>query len=304
MSRFRRPRPAFTLIELLVVIAIIAILVALLLPAVQQAREAARRAQCRNHLKQWGLAMHNYHDTYQVLPFCATFNPRHTFVPSLWPYLDQANLYNQYNFSLPFWVPPNTVSASTTGILYTRVPLYYCPDDRGGYWTADQYWRCRGNYVVNWGNATRPWTGTPTSRAPFGWEQDNPATPQTTRLRDFVDGISNTLLMSEVLMAPSNYNWDGRGDFLNDDGNFVNFQFMTVNTPNGGIDVNQCVNSGDPLLPCTTGSNRHGAARSRHLGGVNALLGDGSVRFVGNSVDLATWRGLGSMNGNELLGEF
>src|ERR1700754_928007 len=117
MSALRRRRVGFTLIELLVVIAIIAILIALLLPAVQQAREAARRAQCKNHLKQMGLAMHNYQDTYNMFPAesLMVHNPinspglgaraprNFSWVCAILPYIDQAPLYNQINFSIPAW---------------------------------------------------------------------------------------------------------------------------------------------------------------------------------------------------------
>lgn len=296
-------RTAFTLIELLVVIAIIAILIALLLPAVQQAREAARRSQCKNNLKQWGLAMHNYADQSKMFPFGATITPRHTFVVSLWPQLDQAPLFKQYNFSNPFYLPPNTVTSTLNGVMGTQLPLYYCPSDRTGLWTADIYWRPRGNYVVSWGNNTRPWTTAPTSNAAFGWSNDNPATPQMTKLASFKDGTSSSLLMSEVIMAPADSHWDGRGDFLNDDGSFANFQFMTINTPNSGIDVNQCVINAQPT-PCVAGANRHNAARSNHRGGVHSLMADGSVRFMANNISLNTWRALSSINGSETPGEF
>jgi type II secretory pathway pseudopilin PulG len=291
------------LIELLVVIAIIAILIALLLPAVQQAREAARRSQCKNNLKQWGLAMHNYADQWKMFPFGATSNPRHTFVVSLWPQLDQGPLFKQYNFGTPFYLPPNTITSTLNGVMSAQLPLYRCPSDRGGLWTADIYWRPRGNYVVSWGNSTRPWTTTPTSKAAFGWSNDNPTTPQVTRLSNFKDGTSSSLLMSEVIMATVDSHWDGRGDFLNDDGAFANFQFMTINTPNSGIDVNQCVTNAPPT-PCIAGANRQNAARSLHTGGVHSLMADGGVRFFSNNISLITWRALSSIDGSETLGEF
>ena len=297
-------RSAFTLIELLVVIAIIAVLIALLLPAVQQAREAGRRSQCKNNLKQWGLAMHNYVDQWQMLPFGATSVPRHTFVVSLWPQLDQIALFKKYSFSTPFWLPPNTVSNTMDGVIATKLPMYYCPSDRIGMWTGDIYWRARGNYVVSWGNILRPWVTAPTSKAAFGWTNDNPLTPQATRLSQITDGTSNSLLMSEVIMATSDNHWDGRGDFLNDDGNFVNFQFMTYNSPNSGIDVNQCVTNAPPT-PCSNSAvNKHNAARSMHSGGVHAVMADGAVRFVSNNISLGTWQALGSINGREPSGEF
>ena len=296
-------RAGFTLIELLVVIAIIAILIALLLPAVQQAREAARRSQCKNNLKQWGLAMHNYTDQNKMFPFGATANPRHTFVVSLWPQLDQAALFKQYNFSTPFFLPPNTITNTMNGVMAAQLPLYRCPSDRVGLWMADIYWRPRGNYVVSWGNNTRPWTVAPTTKAAFGWANDNSTTPQVTKLSTFTDGTSTSLLMSEVIMATADNHWDGRGDFLNDDGSFVNFQFMTINTPNSGIDVNQCVTNAPPT-PCIAGANRHNAARSYHTGGVHSLMADGGVRFMANNISIRTWRALSSINGSEPVGEF
>ena len=99
-------------------------------------------------------------------------------------------------------------------------------------------------------------------------------------------------------MGKSDADFDERGDFQNDDANYTNHQFMTVNTPNGGPDVtNTCINH--PDMPCTTGSKYHTAARSHHPGGVNILFADGSVHFITNDIDLASWRALGTMDGAE-----
>lgn len=307
MSRIRRR--AFTLIELLVVIAIIAVLIALLLPAVQQAREAARRTQCKNQLKQWGLAMHNYHDTSNLLPFAATNanGHRHTFVIGMWPFIDQAPLFNQYNSSQPFYLPPNCIQNSMSGLIATKVPLYYCPSDRSSaVWQGDPYWRARGAYVVNWGNVTRPQIAAPTARAPFGYNADNPGNPRCSRFADFIDGTSNTLLMSEILIARIDTDYDIRGDFMNDDPNYISFQFMTTNTPNSrSPDINNnCGSNTDPMMPCAGGGNQYGAARSRHTGGVHVLMADGAIRFVSNNLDLKTWQALGTMDGGETVGEF
>ena len=129
---------AFTLVELLVVIAIIGVLVALLLPAVQAAREAARRSQCVNQLKQWGLAMQLHHDAQQRLPFGATFpddvykRPRQTWVVRLWPYIEQGNLSKQFDLKTNFELPPMTISGTLNGLTGQFVPLYYCPSDVTG----------------------------------------------------------------------------------------------------------------------------------------------------------------------------
>ena len=306
-----RRRSGFTLIELLVVIAIIAVLIALLLPAVQQAREAARRTQCRNNLKQWGLAMQNYHDSMGTFPMGAmnTAGLRRTWVQSLWPYIDQSPLYNQYNFSQPFYLPPNCVQNSTTGLIAQPLPIYYCPSSRSpAWWQGDPYYRCRGNYVVNWGNnyapAPSPPPVTPLA-APFAWTGGNPSAPQCSRISDFTDGTSNTLLMSENRIPGSDNQYDTRGDFFNDDANFMGFAFMTLNTPNTGTDnTNACVSTSIPNAPCAATGNNQLAARSNHVGGVHVLLGDGSVRFASNNISLAVWQALGSLNAGDIVGNF
>ena len=144
----------FTLVELLVVIAIIGILVALLLPAIQAAREAARRTQCVNQLKQWGLAMQMYHDVKKQLPFGCTFTPRQTWVMHLWPYIEESSLAEANNLDVDFWVPPVTIAGTLNGLGGKYVALYYCPSDVGSDQVVGPYQRRRGNYVVNWGSAT------------------------------------------------------------------------------------------------------------------------------------------------------
>jgi len=296
-------RGAFTLVELLVVITIIGILIALLLPAVQAAREAARRSLCSNNLKQWGLAIQTYHDAHRALPIGMARTPRHTWVVSLLPQVEQSVIYQAYDQRVGFWQPPNTITNSTAGLMNVQVPIYFCPSDRPGYWRGDIYWRTRGNYLVNFGNTRASGAA---ATAPFGFDV-------SFRQVDVEDGLSNTLFMAEVIMALSDNLWDCRGDFHNDDDGAF---FATVNTPNSGIDA--CVictpSAGTPLVPpCVTApftwprfnnsaTSPAVSSRSKHPGGVQVALGDGSVRFIGSSIALSVWQALGSSQGVESVG--
>jgi len=308
-----KKRFGFTLIELLVVIAIIAILIGLLLPAVQKVRESAATAKCKNNLKQWGLAMHMYHDGNKTLPLGTNHNPRITWVVYIWPYLEQGNLQNIYGNpgQQNFYLPPATNQNAFTGVISTQVATYYCPSDRpGARWSGDPYWRCRANYMVNWGAymadgtaaAANPATQ-PTSLAPFGYRS---GVPMATRIDQITDGTSNTLLMSEIIVAMADGDFITHGDVFNDDTMSASAMFMTINTPNSGTDQMYCraPKTDDPRAPCTEANPGQAAARSRHQGGVNVVLCDGSTRFVTNGIDIATWRALGSMAGGEVVGNY
>lgn len=293
MSRSSPRRVGFTLIELLVVIAI---LIGLLLPAVQKVREAAARAKCQNHLKQWGHAMHMHNDGTGALPEGARNSPRRTWVVSLWPYVEQNALATGYDLNVNYEAAPNTVSGTFTGVTSVQVPIYNCPSDRpGARWTADVYYRTRANYVVNWGPLTMPWTGTPAAWGPFGFA-DVANTPRRTKITEFTDGTATTMLMSETVFPPADDSFDVRGSIFNDD--LAAPWFSTVNTPNSTAgDVTLCVTF--PGGPCTTGGNMHSAARSRHPAGVVTVFGDGSVRLVGNNVAIDVWRAASTLNGGE-----
>jgi len=312
-SPMQRRLRAFTLVELLVVIAIIGVLVALLLPAVQAAREASRRASCLNKLRQWGLAMHLHHDNTNYLPQGNQSNPRRTWVVLVWPYVEQGNMFVQFDQTQHFYLPPNTTPNTTNGIYAKTAPLYYCPSDRqGAIWKGDQYYRSRGSYVINWGNMMVPVLASDANQAPgrgtapFGYEDfASAAKPRLVRFANITDGTSNTMLMSEIIMAASDTDYDIRGDFLNDDRPCN--QFMTINTPNAGTDVSPyCNGTTYPKNPpCTTtgSANSHKTARSRHPNGVNVLMADGSMRFINSNVVLTTWRALGTMDGGETITE-
>jgi prepilin-type N-terminal cleavage/methylation domain-containing protein/prepilin-type processing-associated H-X9-DG protein len=300
----------FTLVELLVVIAIIGILVALLLPAIQAAREAARRTQCLNHLKQWGTAMHLYHDTKKRLPIGSsgptTAFPdvrRQTWVMYLWPYVEETNLAAANVIANHFYVAPGTIAGTMDGLCGKFVAIYYCPSDIGVDQTSGTYQRRRGNYVVNWGNSFYGQVVEPKEKAPFSHIKGDRGQPRKTDFADITDGTSNTLMMSECLKAWSADDNDWRGDIHNDDGEF---RFHTKLTPNTSApDVFESgwfQSTGDPKMPAAAGAAtvQVTAARSRHPGGVNAVLCDASVRFVSDSIALDVWQALGTMNGGEL----
>lgn len=313
--RLGRPTASgFTLVELLVVIAIIGILVALLLPAIQAAREAGRRATCQNTIRQWGVAMQNYHSALNRLPEPLRTNPRRVWVVYTWSYLESANHAALFDQKMHFYQEPNTYQNDTRGIYAKPEPVYYCPSDRpGAMWRGDPYWRCRGNYVINWGHLALP--GAPpynppdptwTSKyglAPFGLQDFATATmPRVTRFKDFTDGTSHTMLLSEVIMTANDDTYDIRGDFLNDGEGCT--QYMTIDTPNSGTDVTPYMNPTPALQenpPGIQGAYAKKSARSRHPGGVNVIFADSSLRFIQNDISLAAWRAMGTMNGSEVL---
>jgi prepilin-type N-terminal cleavage/methylation domain-containing protein len=298
----------FTLVELLVVIAIIGILVALLLPAIQAARESARRSQCLNHLKQWGLAMHMYHDTKKLLPLGSrgpgTVHPgapRQTFVMHLWPYVEETALSSLNVIQNNFYEPPGTIVNTMSGLCGKFVTIYYCPSDQGVDQTSGTYQRRRGNYVVNWGNYVYGYSLKILDEAPFSHIKGDRSNPRKTDFANITDGTSNTLLMSECLKAWEADDIDWRGDIHNDDGEF---RFHSRLSPNTSVpDVFQSGwfrPTGDPKMPAVAGSAQVCAARSRHPGGVNAVLCDASVQFVNENVAVDMWQSMGSMNGTEI----
>lgn len=306
-------RAGFTLVELLVVIAIIGVLVALLLPAVQAAREAARRMECTNKIKQWSLASHNYADTNRGFLPLGGMNSggtvedgrtyqRITWHVFLWPYVEQTTLFSQYNMALPFHDSANMPT------LRVHIPLYTCPSDKGPVTQAqsDTYWRVMGNYVANFGNTHLHQNAADQaiySGSPYGIRH-------TYTMASITDGTSNTAAFSELLIASPNNLDDTRGDILNDDGSPG---FMSISTPNSPS-PDQCrackpttttPGNGDYLrMPCTkVGANTEvrTAARSSHPGGVVVGMMDGSVRFVSNNVAQNVWAAALSSKGGESL---
>lgn len=293
----------FTLIELLVVIAIIAILIALLLPAVQQAREAARRSQCKNNLKQIGLAMHNYHDVYNTFP-----NGRYgccwgTWLVAILPYVEQANLYQLYEQDRKYGIPVDDARyghAANLPVTTKRISVYTCPSDTPnspiGNITSH-------NYAVNYGNTSYgqgDLNGVVFRGAPFR----NAQSGKPSTFADFQDGTSNTLLVAEVIQGQGS---DLRGfAWWGDASGFETYLSPNDSQPDRIYSASYC-NTGGTNPPCAVSTSTNPtmfAARSRHVGGVQVTLGDGSSRFISENIDLNTWRALSTTQGAEVIGEF
>jgi hypothetical protein len=230
----------------------------------------------------------------------------------VWAYVEQSALAQRNNLNEHFYLPPGTIDYTLNGLCGQKVAIYYCPTDIGTIeQNVGQYQRVRGNYVVNWGNAlyddTRvPPIGTAVDKnfGPFFHKGGVRSTPGVVRLTSIADGTSNTLLLSETLIAKASGDVDWRGDIHNDDGVF---RFHTVTTPNSSApDLISSTSffqvDNDPLMPVALGNPQRAAARSRHSGGVNAALSDGSIRFVVNGISLQTWMAMGSMAGGEVPG--
>lgn len=341
-SRSSAPHAGLTLVELLAVIAIIGLLAGLLLPAVQRARESARRVSCATTLKQWGLAIQGYEQSYGVLPLgmsewrCV----RHPWIPSVWQYIEQMPLVDRYLWDRHFFSSSNVtfLNANPVGPMTQRLPNYYCPSDspNASYMLHHQQGVApQVNYVVNStkvvGGATRlrgpfrSMSGDPqmtncgpqaanllTSGSGLGWvplDARGYTGPTAWRMSHIVDGLSNTLMMAERVV------WPGDGSAQNDLRGWLEYSFFDARfTPNASLDMIPawfaeptrpgCINN-PPALPCQpTGVNDDFwilAARSRHSGGVQAMMCDGSVRFVSDLIDQPVWQAQGTMNGREAI---
>lgn len=330
-SRLRR---GFTLIELLVVIAIIAVLIALLLPAVQQARESARRLQCRNNLKQIGLATHNYHDVYNVLmnggeggsstpgPTDRLAGRKVGWALAILPFIDQAGLFN--NFNMDEWY----THSDNANFAKMRIPGYACPsnpeatrlkpegkpllqadattvlwgrNDYGGNW-GEQGLRCDptlpgGTFSCanNYGS-----TANPNQRGPMSL-----GSSRNVRLRDVTDGTSNTIWIGEAPRA----NWGIWAGVKN-----LHDQSVPLNSRMDDIDarINK-VNAGCGSMATLRQYYPKGIAacdvneqefHSYHTGGVYFLFLDGSVRFLSQNANVKTYAALLSYRGDEIAGDF
>ena len=308
----------FTLIELLVVIGVVAILIGLLLPALQSAREAARRAACINNLRQLGLALHNYTSDWDQFPaaFMIEDFGQHSPHTALLPYLECPDLYNSLNFRLPEGKIENLNAGNSTAAT-CRVPVFLCPSDPIGQTTplgGTNYRACTGtNDVVRFNTLIGL---SENSNGIFGWI-DSPAV--------IPDGLSNTLAFSEKNISP------GAAGVFHPQADWIeclvswydsptSWPKTCANLPNadaaqheagrtwlfpGAIYTHfQATISPNNSIPDCGASLINGqglfTARSYHPGGVNAALADGSVRWFSSSINLAVWRAFGTKAGGDL----
>jgi len=330
------PRRGFTLVELLVVIAIIGVLIALLLPAIQAAREAARRSQCANNLKQLAVAMHNFESGRRVYPPSMTWSRTISDAGGAWsaqarvlPYLEEGNLYRHVKLGVDY---DDTLMPDGTKLMTNRIAPFMCPSEPNDVLNApggepDSY---PVNYAVNLGvwmvydpNTNRGGAGAffPNARLKHG---------------DFTDGTAKTLLASEVKtyapyfrnsgkataalpgvadicalageakMGPSLQDNSGHSEWV--DGKVHQSGFTAAFTPNtqvsctqGGANYDVDFTNQRERSSLTIVTYAAVTARSAHAGGVNAVLMDGSLHFISDTIALDTWRALATRNGGEIM---
>ena len=296
-------RRGFTLVELLVVIAIIGVLVALLLPAVQAAREAARRMRCSNNLKQLSLGLHNYEDVYKTLPPAGINSNQMSWLVMLLPYIEQKNLFDQFDFRSGGWNAHNRIKI----VKRVKIPVINCPSlttPRDNFSLFDpaneadvsalHYYGVLGPVGPNAFGGNTPYTtngidagfGFCAAQGAFGQAQANGATvvPINNPLRGITDGLSNTLLLGE--MAWNNYPywrpWT-RGYYVDSRGTLL---YASKNVKN-------------PINSRIADGWNDGSFGSLHPGGAMFSRCDGSVQFLRQTIDMGTYRALASRDGGE-----
>jgi prepilin-type N-terminal cleavage/methylation domain-containing protein len=298
-------RGGFTLLELLVVIAVLGVLIGLLLPAVQKVREAAKRLKCQNSLRQIGLAVYQYHDANGVLPTGAwnPFGPdsieirdRRMWIQQILPYVEQQAIYDRYlawadsGQGYMWWDEPDRK---------VILALFVCPSDPHSPKTiAFEDQGFHGNYVLCAGSTaftdpmTDPPDGTKLNGLFYAYSR--------TRLEEITDGTSNTLMGSELNVSPDVDGHDVRGRYWNN-AHQGGTLFSTHYPPNTPVPDRLQYCQPIPRAPCTkTTTDIVLSARSYHAGLVNALLADGAVRTISDSVNATTYKNLGSRGGGEV----
>ncbi|UUO05181.1 DUF1559 domain-containing protein [Blastopirellula sp. J2-11] len=319
LSKKKTARRGFTLVELLVVIAIIGVLIGLLLPAVQQAREAARRMHCQNNLKQIGLALHNYHDTYQSLS-SGNQGSAHadgesysghgwTWHSNILTFLEQGTLFDAIQGSDGFGNESGSQNSGKPLIVRdTIVSVFWCPSQedvtngpsKNGYQPSNY----NGNMGTRIGNGNDDCECTGVMNLdemrsdPWGCMNGNGIfyVDSKTRFRDVRDGLTNTIFVSEVV--------DTGGDTMGHYGVGSDRRaiFSTGADGNPPVEMSEYLIAAEGNDPINGGSEE--AAGSWHAGGANFVMGDGSVRFLSENMDMATYQGLSTRSGGEVLGAF